>query len=284
MAEKTLKAEYNRRKTETKARELQEAKELLESSVLIVEKLNTATIGRIVDAMNGVEEAIGPVLVKLPSLQKALDAAEAELSALIAGKGGNDPRKTSVMLGKAMAFYQGLSEFLRDDLPVLLKSRMLAQAKAKPDAPVGPGMAGAFKQALAINKAGGFIKRLFSSTNVPYVNNDALSKELTTLSFNELQKLTMVGRMPVVLPQAQIDQAAQAAVTPTPGAPAPQAATPAQPPTGGSGLNLQSVMDRLGGPQGLINFLQKNQLDKVDSTTVTKALQAVMGAKPSGTP
>lgn len=204
----TLKEEYAKKKAADQSRAFQEAKELIEAGCLIAEKLDTNTISRIVDSMTAVEDALGEFLPKLPSLKAGLDAAEAELSNLISGKGGNDSKKTGAMLGKAMAFYQGLSEFLRQDLPVLLKSRVMAQAKNQGGVAVGAKMAPAFEQALATEKTGGFLKRLFSSSNIPYVNNKQLAQELCTLTWNDLSKLSKVGQTPAVLSQGQIDQAA----------------------------------------------------------------------------
>jgi len=207
----TLKEEYAKKKAQEQAVAYYEAKQLLEAHYLIAEKLDTATISQIVDAMTGVESALGEFIPPLNSIKAGLDAAEAELTNLISGKAGNDPKKTSAMLGKAMGFFQGLSEFLRQDLPVLLKSRMMSNAKNNPDQPVGANMAPAFQQALAINKQGGFLKRLFSSSDIPYINNAQAAQELTQLTWNQLDKLTKVGKIPAVLPQAQIDQmAAQA--------------------------------------------------------------------------
>lgn len=207
----TLKEEYAKKKAQEQAVAYYEAKQLLEAYYLIAEKLDTATISQIVDAMTGVESALGEFIPPLNSIKAGLDAAEAELTNLISGKAGNDPKKTSAMLGKAMGFFQGLSEFLRQDLPVLLKSRMMSNAKNNPDQPVGANMAPAFQQALAINKQGGFLKRLFSSSDIPYINNAQAAQELTQLTWNQLDKLTKVGKIPAVLPQAQIDRmAAQA--------------------------------------------------------------------------
>jgi hypothetical protein len=236
----SLKEELKRRKSVEQAQALQEAKQLLESYYLIAEKLDTGTISKIVDAMNSVEEALGPLLGKLPSLQRGLDAAEAELTNLISGKGGNDPKKTGAMMGKAMAFYQHLSSFLRQDLPVLLKSRVMAGAKAQADQPVGPKIAPAFQQALQVEKTGGFLKKLFGDSNIPYVDNARLAQELSTLSFKELEQLSKVGQTPAVMPQAQIDQAAQAAVgqgaqASAPVAPASSPAAPTAPGAPASG-------------------------------------------------
>jgi len=235
----SLKEAHARRKQEEQARAFSEAKQLLEAHCLIAEKLDTGTISGIVNSMNAVETAIGEFLPKLKSLQAGLDAAEAELSNLISGKSGNDFKKTSVMFGKAMAFYQGLTEFLRQDLPVLLKSRVMAQAKAQADQPVGAKMAPAFQQALAIEQTGGFLKRLFSSNNIPYVDNAQLAQELCTLTWNDLSKLSKVGKTPAVIPQAQLDQAAaqasgQAAPAGAPGSGPGASAAPGASGGGGS--------------------------------------------------
>lgn len=218
----SLKEEYAMRKSEETAKAFSEAKQLLESYYLIFERLDTATIAQIVDSMAAVEDAMAPFLPKLPSVKAGLDAAEAELTKLVSGASGADPRKLSPMLGKALGFYQHLSSFLRQDLPVLLRSRLVAQAKSDPEKVVGPKMVPIFKQALAQEKTGGFLKKLFSSSNIPYINNDALATELATLTFNELTQLSQVGKTPAVMPQATIDKmAAQASgATPSPQPPA----------------------------------------------------------------
>lgn len=207
----SLKEEYALRKAQENTRAFSEAKQLLEGYYLIFERLDTATISQIVDSMTGVEEALAPFLPKLPSVKSGLDQAEAELTKLISSAAGADPRKLAPMLGKALGFYQHLSSFLRQDLPVLLRSRLVAQAKSAPDQPVGAKMVPVFKQALAQEKTGGFLRRLFSSSNIPYINNDALAQELSTLTFGELSKLSQIGKTPAVMPQAAIDKmAAQA--------------------------------------------------------------------------
>lgn len=293
----SLREAYNQRKAEEQERNLHEVKALLESQILIVEKLDTATISRIVDSMNGVEEALSSVIGKLPSLKAGLDKAEDELVALISGKAGNNPKKTGKMLVKALSFYQNLTAFLRQDLPVLLKSRVLAPAKAAPDQPVGPKIAPAFLQALKINwgnRSGGFFKKLFAGSDVPYIDNNSLAQELSNLSFGELEALTKVGQTPGVMTQGQINQAAASVVNPPAGPtgtpPPPSTGNPPQPPpasppgaspgAGGvkSGVDIQAVIDKLGGPQKLIDFMQRNGLDKADSATLTKALAAVIAA------
>lgn len=213
----SLREAYNQKKAEEKQRELHEVRTLVESSVLIVEKLDTATISKIVDAMNGVETALSSVLGKLPSLKTALDKAEQELTVLVSGGSwyelnpGNNPKKTGKMLAKAMSFYQNLTSFLRQDLPVLLKSRIVADARATPDQPVGPKVVPAFIQALKINwgnRQGGFFKKLFAGSDVPYLDNNAFAQELSNLSFKELEELTKVTQVPGVLTQDQVNQVA----------------------------------------------------------------------------
>jgi hypothetical protein len=269
----SLKEAYNIRKELEAAKAFQETVEFLENHYLIAEKLDTATISRIVDSMNGVEQALSSVLDKLPSLKTGLDAAEAELTNLVSGKSGNDPKKTGAMLGKAMAFYQHLSSFLKQDLPVLLKSRIMAQARTNPDQPVGSKIAPAFQQALEVEKTGGFLKRLFGSTNIPYINNGSFAKELTTLSFKELESLTKVGQTPAVMPQAQINQlAAQVVGQPSPSS--QQLQVPLKPIKG----NIEPLLRKIGGAQGLINFITRNHLENQDNRTVASALNAVLQA------
>jgi hypothetical protein len=225
----SLREAYNQRKTEAQEQSFHEAKELLESQILIAEKLDTATISRIVDSMNSVEEALSSVIGKLPSLKAGLDKAEDELVTLVSGKAGNNPKKTGKMLVKALSFYQNLSSFLRQDLPVLLKSRIVASAKANPDQPVGPRIAPAFLQALKINwgnRTGGFFKKLLAGSDVPYINNNSFAQELSNLSFNELLELTKVGQTPAVATQAQINQVASQMAQQPVSSPAASTGTP----------------------------------------------------------
>lgn len=228
----TLREEYLKKKQkQALGEEKEQLAEILENYLLIAEKLDTQTIKRIVDAMNAVEDKLKPFGIR--SLQAGLDAAEAELSSLISTKAGADPKKTGAMLGKALSFYRGISEFLQDDLPVLLNSRAFAQAKTKPDEPVGVSVVPMFTQALAVQKSGSFLKQLFSSSNIPYVDNKALAQELATLSYKKLVELSNVGKTPMVISQQSVDQVAQAATqqqqTPTQGTPAPAAGTGEQP-------------------------------------------------------
>lgn len=281
----SLREAYIQRKTKEQERNLHEVKTLVESSALIVEKLDTATISRIVDSMNGVEEALSSVIGKLPSLKAGLDKAEDELVGLVSGKAGNNPKKTGKMLVKALSFYQNLTAFLRQDLPVLLKSRILAPAKATPDQPVGPRIAPAFLQALKINwgnRQGGFFKKLFAGSDIPYIDNNSLAQELSNLSFKELEALTKVGQTPGVLTQAQVNQVAAQVVNPpsTPSSPPP----PGNPPQTSSREQedldtVKEFLDMFGGAGGLITFLQRNGLDKADSATVAKAFKAVIDNK-----
>jgi hypothetical protein len=222
-----LREAYNKRKQDQRERDLHEAKALIESSVLIVEKLDTATISRIVDSMNGVEEALSSVIEKLPSLKAGLDKAESELMGLVSGRAGNNPDKTGKMLVKALSFYQNLTGFLRQDLPVLLKSRILSSARSTPDQPVGSKVVPAFVQALKVswgNRQGGFLKKLFAGSDVPYINNNSLAQDLSNLSFNELQSLTKVAQTPGVMTQSQVNQVAGQLASP---ATAPAASSPA---------------------------------------------------------
>jgi len=253
----SLREAYNIRKTSELENGLHEVKELLEEHVLIVEKLDTSTISRIVDAMNSVEEALQAVLDKLPSLKQGLDKAEEELMSLVSGKAGNNPAKTGKMLVKAMSFYRNLSSFLQQDLPVILKSRILANARSTPDQPIGPKASPVFLQALKINWAnreGGFFKKLFAGSDIPYVNNESFANELANLTFNELATLAKVKQTPPVVTQAQVDQAAAQVA-----AQSQQTAAPAQPSSDPKAAIAKALAPHMGDriPNELIDSILK---------------------------
>jgi hypothetical protein len=218
----SLKSEYTLRKQLHEHQKLTDVVELLESHVLILEKLDTQSIERVIDAMNAIEQGLAPFTAQVPAFKQALDAAEADLTSLVSGKAGNDPKKVNATLGKALALYQGLSEFFRQDLPVLMKSKLFAPAKAQGQTgkPMGavPGLnvnnlTNAFVQALAIRKTGGFLQKLITSSNLPYVDNKALAQQLVGLSYDNLVKLSGLSKMPALADQASIQQAASAVVS-----------------------------------------------------------------------
>jgi len=222
----SLKEQYALRKKNNEQRKLSDATQLLESHYLILEKLDTASIEKITNAMAAIETALNPHLAKLPSLKQALDFAEKDLNNLVNGRAGNDPKKINALLGKALGLYKGLSEFFATDLPRLLKLPLFKPAqdptmKGQPvSAAVGAGgtqLAGIFQKALAVTSTGGWLSKLFASGNLPYVDNAKLAQELTQLSYAELTDLTKLAAMPAFADQASVDKAAASVV----GAPAP---------------------------------------------------------------
>lgn len=279
MTELTLKEQYTLRKKEHEQKKLIEAVDLLEAHVLILEKLDTASIERVIDAMNAIEQGLAPFTAQVPAFKQALDAAEADLTNLVSGRAGQDPKKVNAILGKALSLYQGLAEFFRQDLPVLMKSKLFNAAKvatqtSKPMSAV-PGMnvaalEKAFENALAIRQTGGLLKRLFTGltggNNLPYVNNKTLAQQLMSLSFENLTKLSGLASMPALADQASVQQAAQAAVGPAASVPppapaaaggakaaaaaAPAAAAPAaggRPATPPDEASLSKAIEKIGG-------------------------------------
>ena len=272
----SLREAYNQRKLAQQKQSLSEVTELLESQFLIVEKLDTATISRIVDSMNGVEEALGSVLDRLPALKAGLDEAENQLLVLVSGKAGNSPKKTGQMMVSALAFYQNLSSFLRQDLPVLLKSRILGDARKTPDQPVGSKITPAFIQALKIgweNRTGGFFKKLFTSSNIPYINNEDLSHQLSNLSYNELLQLTKVGQTPAVMTQNQIAQVASQVVNQPPTGAAPSVLAPGAAPVAPGGAPRPT--DDSGKKRAIAKVLEPYMGSKVSDDLLAAIVRAV---------
>lgn len=222
----TLEEEYKERK---------KTQEFLGESYYILEKLDRDTISKIVDSMNSVEESLGKYLHKLRSLDSALNIAEQELTNLVSSKNGRNSKKTMEMLSKSIGLYQGLSEFLRFDLSILLKSRLMASARSNPEAQVGPKFEKIFRQALLVDKQGNWLTKLFSSSDIPYLNNDQFAKELCTLSFKELSELTNIGRVQPVISQNTANELAAAigdSISQNEPTAVPQVSAPSRPPVG----------------------------------------------------
>lgn len=298
MANLSLKEEYTQYQKDKKQKELREAIELFESISLIAEKLDVNTISRIVDAMAGIENAVGPVLYKLPSLKAGLDKAEADLAALSSNPNAINPNKTGKLLTKAMAFYQGISEFLRDELPVLMRSRLFIQARDSKDMPVGHKLQPIFQQALSTNKLTGWFRRtflgdLFRDNNITYINNEQLSAELADLTYTELESLTKVGKMPVVMSSQQIQQAAlNTGLTTSQNNSAngnypidtPVRDTTTEPISAGAVANqtnnpdvvdFKKLLDKTGGVSNLIDFIYSQKIDKMQPEKAILALNAI---------
>jgi hypothetical protein len=150
-----------------------------------------------------------------------------------------------------------------------------------------PTIATAFLQALKINwgnRTGGFFKKLLAGSDVPYINNNSFAQELSNLTFNELLELTKVGQIPAVATQAQINQVASQVTSPSPSSGNPPQTTSGGSPNTSSSkvdVDMQAVIDKLGGPQKLIDFMQRNGLDRADASTVAKAFAAVVAPTPA---
>ena len=211
-----LREEYELRKEMAKRSAYADAVELLESRFIVLEKIDTATISKIVDAMSDAEDAVEPYLDKLPALRVGLDEAKQELTDLVTGKGwfgkrnATNVKKTSGMLIKAMAFYQNLSYFFSKDLPVLLK--FTKKAKAEPDEPVGIELVPMFQQALEVDKKRidlPLVRYIHRHGDIPYINNGEFAHQLSMLSYNELLDLSRrIIHVPQVATRGTIDQLA----------------------------------------------------------------------------
>jgi hypothetical protein len=207
---KSLRQEYNN--TKSRQNEIisdSALKWLAENIVLINEKIDRKTVGRLIKSIQKFEDTFGPYKDKLPTIAQHLDAAEHGLQLVITGKSSS--RKTSNLLKQLSYLYSTFGDFFSRDLPVLLKTPLLKKARENaPDTPLSDlnGKAAAvnikviediFANALKPSKEeAALLGKIYRSTPLPRLNVRAIAKQMTSLSYDDLEELTNVGKIPRV--------------------------------------------------------------------------------------
>jgi hypothetical protein len=226
---KSLRQEYNN--TKSRQNEIisdSALKWLAENIVLINEKIDRKTVGRLIKSIQKFEDTFGPYKDKLPTIAQHLDAAEHGLQLVITGKSSS--RKTSNLLKQLSYLYSTFGDFFSRDLPVLLKTPLLKKARENaPDTPLsdlgGKAAAAAvveqegqaipapeapvhinikviediFANALKPSKEeAALLGKIYRSTPLPRLNVRAIAKQMTSLSYDDLEELTNVGKIPRV--------------------------------------------------------------------------------------
>lgn len=135
-----------------------------------------------------------------------------------------------------------------------------------------------FTKALATEK-GGILGGLMSKmagwgNNLPFIKNVELAKQLTTLSFKELQNLATVGHIPAVTSTVAVaDQVAKDVAQSAPQQATAAAGTPAASAaaaTANPEVALSQRIDQMGGVAAIGKLIQTNQIS--DSGTLAKLL------------
>ncbi|MFA6049658.1 MAG: hypothetical protein WC761_00405 [Candidatus Paceibacterota bacterium] len=174
--------------------------------ILISERLNRSAISRLTNSIARFDEKFGPFKEKLPTIQSILDDAEMGLQMVLTGK-TSDSRATD-MLRNLSLVYSLLSDFFSGDLPALLRTPILRAAKENPDVRLdslsGPKydpaiVASALANALRPSKDElKMLGKVYKNIPLPNLKSDEISKQLLSLSYNELMRLTEVGKVPMV--------------------------------------------------------------------------------------
>lgn len=293
----SLQEAYRKNRIESNEKMIQEFIKGFDEHFMILEKLDRATIDRLSKSISAIEAGIGQFATKLPSLSAAIKSATDNLAKI--QNGGGNPKEA---LANMVQLYSGLSEFFREDIPVLLKSPVFKTSiESFPDEPISQSqeagkLVSAIQNALKPNDKG-LLSRLASymtggrlKTILPYLNIPKFAQELSALTPNELSQLSKEAGQRILPPASNADikraEAELKASTPTapPGeAPAatpdaaPQAAAtpaeqPAAAPTAPRVPNPETITRA---KQAIKAALRDDMGDNIPDALLTKILRAV---------
>lgn len=206
----SLRQEYNKSKTRKEKIVSEAAVGWLANNVILInEKIDRTTVSRLIDSIQKFEDTFGKFADRLPTIEQYLSAAEQGLQQVITGKANE--RKASAMLKKLTILYFTFSDFFSRDLPILLRAKIFDAAKEQPDVRLDmirnrngvqhdPYLIrDAFANALTPTKEEKkLLSKIYRSALLPRLNSQEIAGELMTLTFNELQELTQVGKVPLV--------------------------------------------------------------------------------------
>ena len=177
-----------------------------ENVIPLNEKINRNAINRLINSISKFETTFGPYKSSIPSLAGILDSAEDNLNSVLTGRAGD--KRAGDMLEYLSYIYNVFSGFFAKDLPLLMKTKIFAAPKEmsgmRMDSISLPGFkADTVRKALAhaITPSAEdkkLMSKILRSKNMPKMDAQKIAKEMMALSFNDLMKLTEVGRVPVV--------------------------------------------------------------------------------------
>jgi hypothetical protein len=192
---------------------------LAENVIIINEALDRKSVKRLINSIQKFEDTFGPFADRVPSIKVHLDAAETGLELVVTGR--SSERKTSNLLKQMSYLYSTLSGFFAKDLPILLKSRFFRAAKEQPEqrmdmlpsASAGgqrhdpkiiqDAIAAALKPSKEEKK---LLGKMYRSTKLPELEPRKIARELMSLSYNDLEELTQIGKVPMVATPEDIEE------------------------------------------------------------------------------
>lgn len=180
-------------------------------AVLIMEKMNTGLVNQLLDAIGTFDGFLSQN--KLTSVQGVLRSAEQQLNNVLTGQA--DDKTAAGALANVMALYNALSSFFKQDLPALLRSPLLKQARgawdqggdAKEKTPLAqvPGtevdkIKQMFAQALNQRSTagiGGKIEKFLHGTSLAKgISPEGVANDLVNMTFTQLDALAASAPKP----------------------------------------------------------------------------------------
>ena len=180
--------------------------------ILINEKLNRKDVNRLITSISKFEEKFGNYSDRLPAVRSILDQAQTGLQLVVTGKASDS--RAADLLKELSVLYSLLSGFFGQDLPILLKMNLFADAKANPtvrlDSLTGTfdtkSVLAAFENALRPDKEEmALAKRIYKKGKLPMVDAKVVAGDLLHLSYNDLSELAGIQKTPMVITQDEVD-------------------------------------------------------------------------------
>lgn len=181
---------------------------LKENVIVINEKINRSSVNRLISSINKFENTFGPYKSRIPEIAKILDGAESNLQSVLTGRAGD--KRASDMLEYLSFVYNVFSTFFSKDLPVIMTTKLFAAPKMQPEVrldsisdPEGAYNPEMIRKALAhgINPSSQerkLMSKILRIRNMSKLDGKKIARQLMSLSYNDLQDLTNVGKVPLV--------------------------------------------------------------------------------------
>jgi len=177
--------------------------------ILLNEKIDRKAIKRLTVAINKFDQEFGPFKDRIPTLGSNVSRAEEDLQSVLVGK-VND-KTASDMLARMSFLYSTFSDFFNQDLPVILNTPLFTAPRENPSIrldslqpPTGgkydpKAIRAAFQHALEPTKEEQkLLNRIYRKKNIPLIDSAAIANEMLGLTFEELQGLTQIKKIPMV--------------------------------------------------------------------------------------
>jgi len=178
----------------------------LKGNVIVInEKIDRKTVNRLIDSITKFEDTFGPFKEKLPAIAKYLDDAEQSLNMVITGRVSD--RKTSNMLEQLGYLYSTFSNFFTRDLPVLLPAKLFKSAKENPGQAIASlenfdsqttleALTNAIKPSAEERH---LLNKIYRGATLPKINAREIARQMLNLTYEDLEALTTIGKVPMVV-------------------------------------------------------------------------------------